>query len=99
MPNRCNGSQPALQALRIVTLECQSLKNTDSPVGGGNRERNKMKRFSIVASLVCMLGAPALAEDLDRFVGGEASSSISDPLANVVSPIWSSLLILRLCNR
>src|SRR6202048_1771975 len=42
-----------------------------------NSERNKMKYFAIVASLVCVLTAPVLAEDLGRFVDGELSGLVS----------------------
>jgi hypothetical protein len=36
-----------------------------------------MKHFAIVASLVCVLTAPVLAEDLGRFVDGELSGLVS----------------------
>ncbi len=36
-----------------------------------------MKYFAIVASLVCVLTAPVLAEDLGRFVDGELSGLVS----------------------
>ena len=36
-----------------------------------------MKHFAIVAALLCVLSAPALAEDLGRFVDGELAGLVS----------------------
>src|ERR1700735_3781838 len=36
-----------------------------------------MKHFAIAASLVCILSAPVLAEDLGRFVDGELAGLVS----------------------
>jgi hypothetical protein len=36
-----------------------------------------MKHLAIVASLVCLLTAPVLAEDLSRFVDGELSGLVT----------------------
>src|SRR5271166_1100638 len=48
-----------------------------TPVDGGTKKGTRMKHWAVVSSLLCVLTAPVLAEDLGKFVDGEVPGLVS----------------------